>query len=115
MHGLIRCHNHVLFAYECLCIAAVDAERRDFSNVIQMVTFPPSSTEELRNLNITVFDDLINEATEGYLLMLEVVEAMSDPQDIENLQFVNGGTSLIVILDNDGKLYMVLHDPIIYK
>ena len=81
----------------------VNSERQDFSNVIQMVTFQPSSTEALQTLDITVFDDSINEATEGYLLMVDVIADMSDPRDVANFQLVNGGISLVVVTDDDGK------------
>ena len=81
----------------------VNSERQDFSNMIQMVTFPPSSIEELQTLDITVFDDSINEATEGYLLMVDVIADMSDPRDVANFQLVNGGISLVVVTDDDGK------------
>ena len=102
---IIRCS---IWLQVSLCIATVDSERQDFSNEIKTVTFPPSSTEVLQTLNITVFDDSINEATEGYLLMLVVDESMSDPQDVASLQLVNGGTSLIIVLDNDGKSYILI-------
>ena len=68
-----------------------------------MVTFQPSSTEALQTLDITVFDDSINEATEGYLLMVDVIADMSDPRDVANFQLVNGGISLVVVTDDDGK------------
>lgn len=69
-----------------------------------MVTFKPSSYLEEVRVRVPLNDDDINEAEEGFLLLVKVDEARSDPNDLKKVQYIYGGTTLILISDNDGRL-----------
>ena len=77
----------------------MDGTRNDFDNTAQQVIFPPSQgfTEQIITINLV--DDVINEAQEGFYIMIRVTE--SGPTD--QITLVRNGIALIRINDNDRK------------
>ena len=78
---------------------AVDGTRNDFDNTIQQVIFPPSQGISEQILTVNLVDDVINEAQEGFHIMINVTE--SGPTD--QITLVRNGIALIRITDNDRK------------
>ena len=76
-----------------------DGTRNDFDNTVQQVIFAPSQGNSEQSVSINFVDDVINEAQEGFYIMIEVME--SGPTDVINL--VRNGIALVRITDNDGK------------
>ena len=62
-----------------------------------MGSFAASPVPDSINFNLNVTNDAINEATEVYVLHIEIT-ASSD-----NVTLENGGVSRVLILDNDGQ------------
>ena len=62
-----------------------------------MVTFKPSSYLEEVRVRVPLNDDDINEAEEGFLLLVKVDEARSDPNDLKKVQYIYGGTTLCLL------------------
>ena len=78
----------------------------DFNNSVQTVTFAPSTTAETVDVVISFIDDAINEADEGFLV---VVRATSNQQ---NVQLDREGVASVIILNDDREcivLYSVSH------
>ena len=50
---------------------------------------------------IDFFDDAINEADEGFLIVMRVDPAASNPQDIPDVILERNGVSLVTILNDD--------------
>ena len=78
----------------------------DFNNSIQTVTFAPSTTAETADVVISFIDDAINEADEGFLV---VVRATSNQQ---NVTLDREGVASVIILNDDREcivLYSVSH------
>ena len=67
----------------------------DFNNSIQTVTFAPSTSAETVDVVINFIDDAINEADEGFLV---VVRATSNQQ---NVQLDREGVASVNILNDD--------------
>ena len=68
----------------------------DFNNTVQRITFPPNVCFEMMDVTIDIFDDAINEADEGFLIVVRVDPDASNPQDI-----VLNGVALVTILNDD--------------
>ena len=69
----------------------------DFDNGVQTVTFEPSTSSVQEMVTITLTDDGINEAQEGFLLLIEVVEfGVADA-------ILELDVALVRIIDNDRK------------
>ena len=67
----------------------------------KIITFPPSEIHMEKMVDIPFHDDDINEAPEGFLLVLTVNELNKEKE----VEFLRGGNvTLIRISDNDGKL-----------
>ena len=66
---------------------------------MQQVIFEPSQTNAEQSVTINLVDDVINEAQEGFYVMIEVME--SGPTDAISL--VRNGIALVRINDNDRK------------
>ena len=62
-----------------------------------MGSFAPSPVSDSVDFNLNVTNDAINEATEVYILHMEIT-ASSD-----NVTLENEGVSRVLILDNDGQ------------
>ena len=67
----------------------------DFNNTVQMVTFDPSTSAETAEVMINFFDDAINEADEGFLV---VVRATSNQQ---NVTLDREGVASVIIINDD--------------
>ena len=73
----------------------------DFDGASQTVVVSPSDTASI-NVGIPLNDDGINEAAEGFILIMEVVTATTN--DAINLQ-IGRNVSLGTINDDDSKHY----------
>ena len=75
-----------------------NGEAVDFNDTTQLATFTPNGPSELL-VEIPVFDDEVDEADEGFVMMLELEESLlsgSVDLSLRNLTFVK-------IVDNDRK------------
>ena len=88
----------------------MDGSRNDFNTTVQQVTFQPSTGNVDENININLVDDIINEAQEGFFVVIEVVQSGAGDQ----INFVRNGVALIRINDNDGKQLNFISYGIIY-
>ena len=52
-------------------------------------------------MRIDIFDDAINEADEGFLIVVRVDPAASNPQDVPNVALNWNGVALVTILNDD--------------
>ena len=73
----------------------------DFNNTVQRVTFAPSGSDMIVDVAINFFDDAINEADEGLLVVVRVDEAASDPQDVSNIALERNGVASVTIINDD--------------
>lgn len=76
--------------------------KQDFKrNGPTRVTFDPSSTNEEREIEIPLVDDEINEADEGFVLVIEM-EDNGDRESVgEEIKLVRAGVALIRVADDD--------------
>ncbi len=86
MHTRTRTHTHT----------SGTADRQDFNASIEEVLFNPSNVREETQVFITYLDDGIDEAEEGFLVIVEL-GANTSPFD-----FLNEGVALMTITDDDG-------------
>jgi len=75
--------------------------RMDFNKTAQRVVFALNTSPETVNVMIDFFDDAINEADEGFLIVLRVDAAASNLQDISDVILERNGVSLVTILNDD--------------
>ena len=75
--------------------------RMDFNNTVQRVTFAASTSFETMTVKIDIFDDAINEADEGFLIVVTVDPAASNPQEVSNVTLDQNGVALVTILNDD--------------
>ena len=73
----------------------------DFNDSVHIVTVPAGQRVEDINVDIPIFDDEIDEADEGFVILLEVV----DPAVAPFVDLSTCNASLGRIDDNDGKSY----------
>ena len=52
-------------------------------------------------VRIDIFDDTINEADEGFLIVVRIDPAASNPEDIPNVALNRNGVALVTILNDD--------------
>lgn len=78
----------------------------DFNNTSQTVTFEPSLSQVQESVTINLVDDSINEAEEGFVIVIQVVEIGSVDQ--QGLILDRNGVALVRITDNDRKLNTIL-------
>ena len=55
-------------------------------------------------VTIPIIDDRINEANEGFLLIVRANEARNNPSDLVNVRYIDEGVTLLRITDNDSEL-----------
>ena len=79
--------------------------RVDFNDSVHIVTVPAGRKVEDFTLDIPIFDDDIDEADEGFVLLLEVV----DPAVAPFVDLSTRNTALGRIDDNDCKFLCYLH------
>ncbi len=63
------------------------------------VSFFPSAGSQSANISIPYIDDDINEAEEGFLVIIEIDDTQTDPATVG---FVNEGVALMLITNDDG-------------
>ena len=81
---------------------AVDPQgRKDFNNTVQRITFSLSTSSKMMVVRIDIFDDAINEADEGFLIVVRVDPDASNPQDVPNVTLGQNGVALVTILNDD--------------
>ena len=75
---------------------------KDFNNTVQKITFRPNIFSETVDVTIDIFDDAINEADEGFLIVVRVDLAASHLQDILSAVLdQNYSVALVTILNDD--------------
>ena len=79
--------------------------RRDFDNTIREVIVRATTTRDDYTAVIPITLDLINEADEGFMVVMRANEDRSNAEDIQNLNYTRGVT-LAVIRDDDREFYM---------
>lgn len=77
--------------------------RQDFDNTVQELIIPAGRETLDISVTILINDDQINEAREGFMVVVRANEAQNSPQDISRLQYLNEGVMLAYIVDDDGK------------
>lgn len=85
---------------------SVEDGKMDFNNISQTVTFEPSLSQVQESVTINLIDDSINEAEEGFVIVIQVVEIGSVDQ--QGLILDRNGVALVRITDNDRKLNTIL-------
>ncbi len=82
-----------------------DGGRVDFNNAAVTVQFQADTDNDLMPISVEFIDDLINEAQEGYIAMLEVVSISA--ADEARLDVSNRNITLIRINNDDGMLFFL--------
>ena len=82
----------------------VTGGRQDFDNTEQTITFPANPNTAERAVDITFFDDDINEALEVFYIVVRADNSTGDVPD--SLSYVKNGIALAVIDDNDREHYI---------
>ena len=62
-----------------------------------------------RKVLIPIIDDRINEANEGFMLVVRANEVLSDPQDLANVNYMDEGVTILRITDDDST-FLITHD-----
>ena len=104
---ILKCHTEFTHSTNNMHTHAhaVEADRNDFDNSIKTITFEPSVSPQQQTVTIDLVNDEINEAQEGFYLVISVTEISS--ADEPNLILERNGVALVRITDNDGKLTIV--------
>ena len=74
----------------------------DFNNTVQTVIFAPSTTAETVSVVISFIDDAINEADEGFLVVVTVASNQ------QNVTLDREGVASVIII-NDDREFIVLY------
>ena len=75
----------------------------DFNDSTQIITFTPSNANNDITVYIPIFDDEINEAEEGFMILLELVDSnLADSVDL-----LSRNCTLGRIDDNDRKYFFL--------
>ena len=70
----------------------------DFNNTVQTVIFAPSTTAETVSVVISFIDDAINEADEGFLVVVRADAVASNQQ---NVTLDREGVASVIIINDD--------------
>ena len=99
---------HYSYMYEIVRVYSIDElnGRRDFDNTIREVIIRATNTRDDYTAVIPITLDLINEADEGFMVVMRANEVRSNAEDIQNLNYTGNGVTLAVIRDDDRKCYM---------
>ena len=76
----------------------------DFDNTIREVVLQASSTRDDYSVSIPITKDTINEASEGFMIVMRANAVKSNLEDVQNLQYQDNGVTLGVIDDDDRKI-----------
>ena len=83
-----------------LSCADDESGRQDFVRAEKTVTFPPSEFLMEQTISIPFNDDDINEASEGYFIVMTISESNVE----DDVEFLSGqNVTIIRINDDDGK------------
>ena len=77
----------------------------DFNNTVQTVTFAPSTNAETMSVVISFIDEAINEADEGFLVVVRADAVASNQQ---NVTLDREGVASVIII-NDDREFIVLY------
>ena len=87
-------------------LTAVDSTlggRRDFPQMSQKITIPAAENfHEDFTASIPITNDNINEALEGFLILVETSEATSTNTEAPIIIYRNDGLTIGLIVDDDG-------------
>ena len=67
----------------------------DFNNTVQTITFDPSTSPETVDVVISFIDEAINEANEGFLVVVRVTSNQ------QNVTLDREGVASVIIIDDD--------------
>ena len=81
----------------------------------KLLKFSASSSFEEKPLFFEFTDDSINEYNEGFLMLIRIDEANSHPEDVANIQYLFDGVALVVIVNDDGKDFLLPRNIIKYQ
>ena len=70
----------------------------DFNNTVQTVTFAPSTSPETVSVVISFIDEAINEADEGFLVVVRADAVASNQQ---NVTLDREGVASVIIINDD--------------
>lgn len=108
---------HVIIIYKKRTAVEVDG-RQDFNNTILEVILEAGDTSDDYTRSIPITRDEINEANEGFMIVMRANEEKSNPEDIKNLEFQDNGVTLGVITDDDSEytsaLVLVEYSDVLY-
>ena len=74
----------------------------DFNDSTQIITFTPSNANNDITVYIPIFDDEINEADEGFMILLELVDS-----NLADSVYLSRNCTLGRIDDNDRKCLLL--------
>ena len=83
------------------CTVDVADGRIDFDDTVQQLVIKASITSDDYTISIPITTDAINEASEGFMIVMRPDEARSNPEDVAKLTLSNNGVALGVIDDDD--------------
>ena len=75
--------------------------QQDFDNTTRTVVIPAGGDTIDNTVTIPIIDDRINEATEGFLLIIRANRVNNNPSDLANLKYMDEGVTLLRITDDD--------------
>jgi hypothetical protein len=75
--------------------------RQDFDNTVRTLVVPAGRESIDQTISIPIVRDRINEAVEGFMLIVRANEALSNPSDLAKLNLINDGVCLLRITDDD--------------
>lgn len=75
--------------------------RKDFNNTTLELVLKAGITRDDYTVSIPVTRDNINEAQEGFMIVMRVNEGKSNVEDVKNLQYRDNGVTLGIIDDDD--------------
>ena len=77
--------------------------RQDFDNTVRTLVVPAGRESIDQTISIPIVRDRINEAVEGFMLIVRANEALSNPSDLAKLNLINDGVCLLRITDDDSR------------
>lgn len=75
--------------------------RKDFNNTTLELVLKAGITRDDYTVSIPVTRDDINEAQEGFMIVMRANEEKSSVEDVKNLQYRDNGVTLGIIDDDD--------------
>ena len=104
-HSYFASNCNVLYVLmELLYYADEVNGRMDFNNTVQELVLSAGLTSDDYIVSIPITRDSFNEASEGFMIVMRPDESRSNPADVANIVYQNGGVALGVIDDDDREL-----------